>query len=333
MDSNLKSKIDLFIQNRQAVGDAFMFEYGLNCMVSSLILTNANRRSDIEKIKEARKILASKTSILSSFRVTVELAVLTKMSIQTDPEKYIDDVLAVYKTLRGKRIIEYNCMVLSAMTIVDLGLMNEAANIAKRMESIVDKLSKKHPLLSDESDIAFAVLLALSEKDDDALVDEIEECYVYLKKELKVKADANAIQGLSELLVISGGNLREKCDKSAELFTTFKEHGARYGSYYEFSSLGALAELDIDMDELVDMVIETEEYLGREKGFGNWTLQKRERLMFAAIFVADMLSGSDDQIYNKAVNSAVISSALASIVAEEVATMTCVSMAMNSAFD
>lgn len=255
------------------------------------------------------------------------------MSIQTDPGKYIDDVIAVYKTLRGKRIIEYNCMVLSAMTIVDLGLMNEAASIAKRMESIVDKLSKKHPLLSDESDIAFAVLLALSEKDDDALVDEIEECYVYLKKELKVKADANAIQGLSELLVISGGNLREKCDKSAELFTTFKEHGARYGNYYEFSSLGALAELDIDMDELVDMVIETEEYLGREKGFGNWTLQKRERLMFAAIFVADMLSGSDDQIYNKAVNSAVISNALASIVAEEVATMTCVSMAMNSAFD
>ena len=178
-----------------------------------------------------------------------------------------------------------------------------------------------------------AVLLALSEKDDDALVDEIEECYVYLKKELKVKADANAIQGLSELLVISGGNLKEKCDKSAELFTTFKEHGARYGNYYEFSSLGALAELDIDMDELVDMVIETEEYLGREKGFGNWILQKRERLMFAAIFVADMLSGSDDQIYNKAVNSAVISNALASIVAEEVATMTCVSMAMNSAFD
>ena len=36
---------------------------------------------------------------------------------------------------------------------------------------------------------------------------------------------------------------------------------------------------------------------------------------------------------NKAVNSAVISNALASIVAEEVATMTCVSMAMNSAFD
>ena len=51
MDSNLKSKIDLFIQNRQAVGDAFIFEYGLNCMVSSLILTNANRRADIEKIK------------------------------------------------------------------------------------------------------------------------------------------------------------------------------------------------------------------------------------------------------------------------------------------
>ena len=333
MDSNLKSKIDLFIQNRQDVGNAFVFEYGLNCLVSSLILTNADRKADVVKMKEVRKILASKASILSSFRVSVELAVLTKMSIQSDPERYIDDVLAVYKTLRGKRIIEYNCMVLSAMTIVDLGLKNEAEKIAKRMESIVDKLSKKHPLLSDESDIAFAVLLALSEKDDDELVNEIEGCYIYLKKELKVKADANAIQGLSELLVISGGNLKEKCEKSAELFTTFKEHGARYGSYYEFSSLGALAELDIDKDELVDMVIETEEYLRREKGFGSWSLEKRERLMFAAIFVAEMLSNSKDEVYSKAVNSAVISSALASIVAEEVATMTCVSMAMNTTFD
>ena len=333
MDSNLKSKIELFVQNRQAVGDAFVFEYGLNCLVSSLILTNVNYRANIEKMKEARKILASKTSILSSFRVTVELAVLTKMSIQNDPERYIDNVISVYKTLRGKRIIEYNCMVLSAMTIVDLGMMNEAGKIAARMENIVSKLSKKHPLLSDESDIAYAVLLAMSEKDDDALVDEIEECYVYLKKELKVKADANAIQGLSELLVIAGGNLKDKCDKAAKLFTTFKEHGARYGNYYEFSSLGALAGLDIDMDELVDLVIETEEYLRKEKGFGSWSLEKRERLMFAAIFVAEMFSDNDDQVYSNAINSAVISNALASIVAEEVATMTCVSMAMNTTFD
>ena len=36
MDSNLKSKIDLFIQNRQAVGDAFIFEYGLKCNMSRL---------------------------------------------------------------------------------------------------------------------------------------------------------------------------------------------------------------------------------------------------------------------------------------------------------
>ena len=329
MNLELKTKIDLFVQNRQAVGDAFVFEYGLNCLVSSLILTNANRRADIEKMKEARKVLASKTSIFSSFRATVELAVLTKMSMQNDPERYIDEVLGVYKTLRGKRIVEYNCMVLSAMTIVDLGRMSEAGKIAVRMEEIVNKLSRKHPLLSDESDIAFAVLLAMTGKDTDTAVEEIETCYVYLKKELKVKADANAIQGLSELLVISEGDLKGKCDKAAELFAAFKENNAKYGNYYEFSSLGALTGLDIGKDELVDLVIETEEILRKEKGFGNWSLEKRERLMFAAVLVAEMLSDCSERVYNSAVNSAVISNAIAAVVAEETATMMCITMSMN----
>ena len=329
MNSELKNKIDLFVQNRQAVGDAFIFEYGLNCLVSSLILTNANRRADIEKMKEARKILASKTGIFSSFRATVELAVLTKMSMQNDPEKYIDEVLGVYKTLRGKRIIEYNCMVLSAMTVVDLGRMSEAGKIAARMEEIIDKLSRRHPLLSDESDIAFAVLLAMTGKDANTAVEEIESCYVYLKKELKVKADANAIQGLSELIVISEGDLKGKCDKAAELFTAFKENNAKYGNYYEFSSLGVLTGLDIDKDELVDLIIETEETLRKEKGFGSWSLDKRERLMFAAVLVAEMFSDCNDRVYSSAVNSTVISNAIAAVVAEETATMMCITMSMN----
>ena len=36
MDTDLKTKIDLFVQNSRSVGDAFVYEYGLNCLVSGL---------------------------------------------------------------------------------------------------------------------------------------------------------------------------------------------------------------------------------------------------------------------------------------------------------
>ena len=333
MDTDLKTRIDLFVQNSRSVGDAFVYEYGLNCLVSGHILTNADCRADIKKMKEAGKILASKAGISSSFRTTVELAVLTKMSMRNDPERYIDEVLGVYKTLKGKRAVGYNCMVLSSMMVVDHGRVSEAGKIAVRMEEIVDKLSRRHPLLSDESDIAFAVLLAMTGKDTDTAVNEIEECYVYLKKDLKIKADANAIRGLSELLGISGGDLKAKCDKVAELFTALKKYDAQYGNYYELSALSTLADLDTGKDELVDLIAETEEILKDDTEFARWPLVKRGRLMFAAVLIAEILSDGNDQVYSSAVNSAVVSNAITSVVAVEITTMMCVSMAINSIFN
>ena len=326
MDSELSRKTDLFIANRQAAGDAFILEYGLNCLLSSLILTGVDKTMDVEKMKELRKLLASKTSVFSSFRLTIEVAVLTKLSIQDNPEAYLDDVLEVYKTVRGKKIIEYYSFIFAAMTIVDLGRKNEAEAIVAKTEEILARMKKIHPFLTDENDYAYVALLAMTTKSVDRIIDEMEECYNYLKKEVKINADANSIQSLCELIVLSEGNLIEKCDRAAELFTAFKDHGARYGSYYEFASLGALIGLDCDKDELVETIIEVADTLKKNKGFGAWTLDNRQRLMFGAMLVAQVMSNNDSVLYDYGVNSAVINNTVAALIAEEIATMVCVSV-------
>jgi hypothetical protein len=330
MIPELEQKVNLFVENRLAASKLFKVEYELNYVVSSLVMTGANKRIDSDKIKECKKILSSKAGIFSTFRSTCEIDVVTKMSLQNDPERYIDDVLEVYKTVRGKRIMEYAGLVLASMVIVDLGKKNEAEKITSRYEEILKKMSKKHPILTDENDIVFAVLLAMMDKDTDTIIDEMEECYTYLKNTLKVKADANALQGLSELLILSSGSITEKCDKAAVLFDTFREHGAKYGNYYEFASLAALIGLDMHKDELVDTIIEVEAMLKANKGFGNWSMDMKERLMFAAILVADVLSGEHDQLYDYAVGSAVINNTIAAIIAEEVAIMMCIVICLNS---
>ena len=126
--------------------------------------------------------------------------------------------------------------------------------------------------------------------------------------------------------MLSEGNLIEKCDRAAELFTAFKDHGARYGSYYEFASLGALIGLDCDKDELVETIIEVADTLKKNKGFGAWTLDNRQRLMFGAMLVAQVMSNNDSVLYDYGVNSAVINNTVAALIAEEIATMVCVSV-------
>ena len=63
-------------------------------------------RPDIERIKECRKMLQDRTGLLSGFQGMVELILISKMSLQANPENYIDDVLAVYKQLRSNKLVE-----------------------------------------------------------------------------------------------------------------------------------------------------------------------------------------------------------------------------------
>ena len=330
MDQELTRKIELLTSNRKLLGDSIMMSHDLDYVISSMILTALDKEADVEIIKEARQILAGKVSMLSSFRETMEMTVATKMSVAGDPETYIDDVLEVFRKLLGKRVIEPYSMVLAAMAIVDMGRKNETDAIISKMHELMNAMTHKHPFLTDDNDIIFAVLLAMTDKDVDTIIKEMEECYVYLRKTVRVKADSNAIQGLCEIIMLSDGDYIAKCDKAVGLFDAFAERGAKYGSYYEFASLGALVPFDMDMNELVDTIIEVSGRLKPNRGFTSWSMSDRQRLMFAAMVVADVLPGNRDMAYEYAVKGAVVGNTVAEIVAEEMAAMAAVMVIANS---
>lgn len=324
MNSELEKKLELFVENKQMLEKAFTFEYGLNHLISSLLLTGNDKIADIEKIKESRKILATKASVFSSLRDNMEMVVITKMSLANNPEGYIDDVLEVYNKILGKRVIEYYSFILAAMTIVDLGKKSDADRIIAKSWDILARMKKEHPILADEYDITFTILLAMTDKDIDTIISEMEQCYTYIKKTLKISADSNSIQSLCELIILSEGDLTEKCDKAAVIFDAFKERKMKYGSYYEFASIGALIGLDVPTGELVDTIIEVAEEMKKNKGFGSLSLENRTRLMFAAMLVTENISEKKDPIYEYAVNGVAVNSSIAMIVAEEMAALICV---------
>lgn len=323
MNAELEKKLELFVENRQKVAKAFVLENDINYLISSLILTIKNKSVDIEQMKEARQILAGKASAFSSLRNSMEMTVLTKMAVENNPQGYIDSVREVYDKLVGKRIIEYHSFALAALSIVDLGKKNDADMIIAKSWDILARMKEEHPILADEYDLTFTILLAMTDKDVDTIIREMEECYNYLKKELKIKADSNSIQSLCELLLLSDGDLKEKCDRASAIFNVFAEHKMKYGSYYEFASIGALVALDVDKDELVETVIEVAQAMKQHQGFGMFSIDTKTRLMFAAMLVAQDISDKKDLLYEYAVNNMVINNSVAMIIAEETAALIC----------
>jgi len=188
-------------------------------------------------------------------------------------------------------------------------------------------MNKKHPILTSSDDVAFCYLLSLTDKSVDRIIEEMDWIYEYLTKEVKIKLGKNEIQGLAEVLTLSDGDKKEKCDKVVDIYNTFLNKGVKYGNEYnESASLGILIDLDVETEALVDEIIEVHDYIKQSKGFGSLSLNKKQRLLFATSLVAGHYNTG-----SAASEIATINTAVSVVVAEQVALMVCISASASAA--
>ena len=322
MNENIKAKCDLFVENRNLIHSNFKFDYDTTSVAAALIFTNADKTADIDKIKECRQILKKKASALSSYRNTIELILTSKMSLQEDPEKYIDNVIALTNKIRRSKLLDDSNEIIAAMNVIESGHLDEADAINEKYQEIMKRMRKEHPILTGSEDVPFAMMLALSDKGVDNIITEMEACYSYIKENFKTSKDA--IQAMSEVLTLYDTGVDAKCKKTLDIYNSFKESGHKYGKYYEFASLGVLTNLNMDTSSLVSEIGEVAEYLHQHKGFGNWALGSETRLMFAAMMIAGIYCEDNGNLTGPTSGSTI-----AVIIAEAIALMMLIIMTNN----
>jgi hypothetical protein len=331
MNSEFTKKLELLAANKKAIDKEFYFELGMSQVVAGLLFASAGKEADIERMKEARNILKKKAGVFSALRDATETVILARMAMEPDMEQYINDLIGVLELLTKGKVFEDSYMVLTAMIIVDRGRKADAEKIKATTDEIMRRMSKLHPILTSAEDLALAALLAMSGRDIDSVIDDMEESFRYTKKELKIRADANSIQALSQILALTGGDMKAKCDKVAELFAAFKENGSKFGTYLEFPALGTLIDVDVPTEVLVGEIIEAADFLKKNKGFGGLSMDKKTRLMFAALLASEVYSNGRDTLEVVSTTNAVITnSAISMIIAEEVAIMVIVMCASTA---
>ena len=330
MNPELTRKLELLASNKSAIDKAFFLEMGISQVVGALLFAGAGKEVDIEKIKESKRILSKRKGIFSAFRDVAELVVTSRMALESDPEGYLSDLIEVYDILTRGKVLEDSYLVLAAMIIVDRKRKADTEEIKQKMNELLKRMSKLHPLLTSSEDTALVSLLAMTDRDIDTIINDMEECFTYTRKELKLKAEANSIQALSEILAQTGGDMKAKCDKIAEVFNAFKEHKAKFGTYLEFPALATLINLNVPTDDLVTEIIEAADFLKHNKGFGGLSMDKKTRLMFAALLASQVYSTELDPVEGINNQAIVTNNAIAMAVAEEIAIMVIIMCSMSS---
>lgn len=316
MTDAVRARCELLVRNQTAVRKKFFLENELMCLISGMIFTLAGEEADIEKMKACRKILKKNTRALSHFRAVVELVLLSKMTLASNPEQYLNDVLGVYDKIIKGAVIENPYMALAAILICDIGRKDDSDEIVSRLNELTKRMNSEHPIITAADDTSFIAFLALTDKSVDSIVSDLEEGYTYLKKTCGFRAGNDAIYELCEVLALSYGNMEDKCDKVMRLFNTFADREADYGKSSELSSLGSLIDADTDPDTLVNEIIDAEEYLKSMKVFPSKDMDRKKRFMYSAPIVAGVYSRSTDSI-----NNSVVSNTVSIIRASQVAKM------------
>ena len=254
-------------------------------------------------MKACRKLLKKNTRPLSSLRDIVELVLLSKMSLAEDPERYLNDFMDVFEKVSNVSFLENDYMAPAAMMILDLDAKDDSDKIVSKAKELMDKMNSNHPVLTAADDTSFIFFLALTDKSTDSILADLEDGFTYLKETCKIKVGSDPVYELCEVLALSYGDMKDKCDKVMRIYNVLSKHRSDYMSESAFSTLGTLIETELEPEETAREIIEAEECLKTMRGWGDSSIEKRYRVMSSMILVADTYTRSSEAASNSVVSN------------------------------
>lgn len=320
MREELQKRCKLFINNRDMMKAGFAWESPYLYPLCASLYAKKDQVVDIEAMKIAKKMLKEETGVFSSFRGAAKMAIVAMVAMAPDQKQKLNEILQVHEQLKEVfRGSEY--LPVAAAAITEFSGLVDYNEIVMRTRKVYDEMKSNHPFLTTREDAPFAALLALSSYDADYMGQEMERLYTILKEHF---FKSNAVQSLSHVLVLGEGTALSKSQRVLDLYQTLKSKGYRYGTGYELATLGVLSMLDTDMKTLAGEIMEVDDYLRSQRGFGVFGVGAKQRLMYAGMLVmSDYVSAIG------CYETAALNSIVSIIIAQQAAI--CASVAASSA--
>ena len=323
MRPSLQERCDLFIENRDVIKETFKWENGLLYPVCANLFCARGKHADAGRLRDCTELLKRHTGVFSTFRGNVKLATVSMLAAGDAPEVRMADMLDNYAALK-KHFYASEYLALAALLLTESAGGRDVAAVADRARAIYDKMRREHPFLTSSEDSVLALLLALSEKDDFALIADMEDCYQRLKPTFGI---GNDLQAVSQVLSLADGPTMEKSARLIALFEALRAAGLKYGRHHELSVLAALSVLPVDIQQAVADIADVNEYLTPLPGYkGILGADARTRLMHAAMLVGD------EYAPDPTMDAAAMGSVLAALAAQQTAmcaTVICCSTASH----
>lgn len=310
MNNQIQSICKDYMENRNILKRVFRTENKEMYAVCGAQICGHHRVIRKEELTSAEQLLKRETGIFSTFRGDGIMYVITALALSEAPEKKWWQIQKMYQALK-EEFFGSTSLAMAAVILPEIIGERDAGSYIERGKRLYRRMKMEHPLLTSSEDSVLAILLAFSEKDDDILIQNMEEAYRKLKDCL-FRASSQSIQTVSHILCLGSGQIFHATERLLQLYQELKRVGKKYGKDYQLSALAVLAISRMKIEDVVRDMLEVDEFLSEQKGYHSFFgIGKKDRLMHAAM----LLSLSDED--NALSDSGILTSTLAMIAARQ----------------
>lgn len=224
-----------------------------------------HREVDGAMLTESSRILRARTDVLSPYRGTIECIAACKMAISGAPAEYFDRTESIRNALRAGNT-GGESVILTAMILADAAETPEdCAVLAARTSALYRQMKTQHRFLTDEYDLPFAAVMALTQRPYDLVLGDAEACFAILKSQHF--GESNALQSLSHVLSLYRGSAADQCWKVTAVRDALYAAKHPFPSGGQLAMLGILAGVPQDAAALAEMIIAADDALAEKPCF------------------------------------------------------------------
>lgn len=318
MKEELRQKCELFVKNKNIMSANFPWDYTAFHALGASIYVEKNSEIDPNDIKWCKRVIKQNTGVFSNFKNTSFLALATMLSMHEEPEDKFLHVKEVYQLLK-EEFYGSVYLPLCAIIITEMVPREDYDKVIKKASAIYKHMKQEHPFITSSEDASFAVMFAMSPMPVEHVGLEMERCFQLLKGKF---LSSNAVQSLSHVLTLGEESAQAKCDRTMEIFNRLKDNKHKYGTGIELATLGVLTLTEGNVDQIIGDVLEVYEFLASSKGFGSFSVSRTQKLMYAALLVANSYKNTR---LDCTISTTAITSVTNLVIAEQVAIMAAIS--------
>ncbi len=325
LSQQLQDKAAAYVSIHAMMRRGFPMEYALSRLFGALLLVDMEQTPTVEGIRSMRLFMRSETSLFSNFRGTSELMMAVLLYREKNGEQLFARTLQIHAALKQAGFRNGSYLPMTALMLAKNAKDTDLARIIERMKIFYKGMKSRHFWLTGEDDYIHIALLSTTELDPEKALEHMEALYRELSEGGLPKG--NGLQSLTHVLTLGEESVQEKCERTEKLHRYLISNQYRLNNY-QMAFLGVMTLLSEHPLTLADDALELDDWLKANRGFGNFTVDKKTRFMLAASLI---ISREVEDCMAEMGNATLSNSIQSILLAQQVATTAAIVAASSAA--